>query len=824
LITELVPSMFHRRLLLLAGAFTLGAAVLAARVVWLGAVKHEELTERADSKLVSRHWTPTVRGRIFDRKGRILAADRASYDLVLPFPVINELWASDRANSQAPRVYRNIGPGWAAMDPAQRAQALAELTDVYRKHQQAAWQQLASLLGTSTDDLADRRREIIDRVNRRYRAVVDRRRDAELKARGPDADPLDESGLRAMERRVGEPIWEQGATHPIATRLADAIALELDRFAGAEVELVVHEAPGHDPVTDRVEAIPGLRVINSGDRQYPLETIAVDIDQNHLPSPLRRDEKRAIEVDGVGVHVLGWMREGVQDEDVARRTALLAASPQESARVMNAQGRDRGFYDPTVLERVGASGVEQSMETTLRGLRGERIRQLDTGVSNEVAAVSGRDVTLTIDAQLQARVQAVMSPGSAGVGLGEVQPWNMTKPTMSDGSPNPAHRPIGTELHGAAVVLDIDSGEVLAMVSTPSFLRSQLWAEGSTVFDMTAGGAFLNRAIARPYPPGSVAKALVLNGAAKRGVYSVTDTIECNGHFYPNKPNELRCWIFKMTQYSGAQTHMTQFGRAIRGSEGLMVSCNIFFFTLGQRLGVDGIQSTFTDFGVGKGWDLGIGWEFPGVIGRPARLGELTIQDAIQMGIGQGPIAWTPMHAANSYATLARMGVEVPPSIIMGRAKGDPRRIGLVPEAAAEALDGLGLAVNAELGSGHYISVDGQKEPTFNHDPSRIWIWGKTGTAAGSDTSDPDGKAGPLPPETVVGDHSWYVVLVGSAAERRPRYVVSVMMEYAGSGGKVSGPICNQIIHALIAEGYLPGEGGPAGEAHPGLANPETPG
>jgi cell division protein FtsI/penicillin-binding protein 2 len=160
----------------------------------------------------------------------------------------------------------------------------------------------------------------------------------------------------------------------------------------------------------------------------------------------------------------------------------------------------------------------------------------------------------------------------------------------------------------------------------------------------------------------------------------------------------------------------------------------------------------------------------------------------------------------------------------MGRAKGEPRRIGLVPEAAAEALDGLGLAVNAELGSGHYISVDGQKEPTFNHDPSRIWIWGKTGTAAGSDTSDPDGKAGPLPPETVVGDHSWYVVLVGSAAERRPRYVVSVMMEYAGSGGKVSGPICNQIIHALIAEGYLPGEGGPAGEAHPGLANPETPG
>jgi cell division protein FtsI/penicillin-binding protein 2 len=53
------------------------------------------------------------------------------------------------------------------------------------------------------------------------------------------------------------------------------------------------------------------------------------------------------------------------------------------------------------------------------------------------------------------------------------------------------------------------------------------------------------------------------------------------------------------------------------------------------------------------------------------------------------------------------------------------------------------------------------------------------------------------------GDHSWFVVLVGTKAENRPRYAIAVMMEYSGSGGKVSGPIVNQIIHALIAEGYL---------------------
>jgi penicillin-binding protein 2 len=409
-----------------------------------------------------------------------------------------------------------------------------------------------------------------------------------------------------------------------------------------------------------------------------------------------------------------------------------------------------------------------------------------------------------------------------GVGLGEVQRWNQSPATLRgpDGRevPNPAFREIGTPLHGAAVVLDVDSGEILAMVSTPTFLRSQLGVEGSIVFDLAAGGAFLNRAVARPYPPGSVAKALILSGAAKRGVYAVGEAIECNGHLYPNQLNAFRCWIYKMTQFDNPTTHTTQFGRGLRGGEALMVSCNLFFYTLGQRLGVDGVRATYRDFGVGRGWDLGIGWEYPGVVGAAEGGNDAAAQDAVLMGIGQGPVAWTPLHAANAYATLARMGVEVTPTLIAGRTRGEPRRVGLVADAAAEALEGLGLSVNAELGTGHHILIDGTRENTFDHDPTRVWIWGKTGTAAGSDTMDPDGKAGPLPPETVSGDHSWYVILAGSAAERRPRYAVAVMMEYAGSGGKVSGPIGNQIVHALIAEGYLPGEDGPAGEVHPGAA------
>jgi cell division protein FtsI/penicillin-binding protein 2 len=148
--------------------------------------------------------------------------------------------------------------------------------------------------------------------------------------------------------------------------------------------------------------------------------------------------------------------------------------------------------------------------------------------------------------------------------------------------------------------------------------------------------------------------------------------------------------------------------------------------------------------------------------------------------------------------------------------------------AVREAMAGLRLAVGDERGTGHHLTIaDGVKEPHFNL--PGVTIWGKTGTASAPALYAPAGvKSGdvlyresmdPLvlgiqtdnptlrtPQGRRVlrfGDHSWFVVLVGREGEERPRFAVSVMMEYAGSGGKVSGPIVNQILWALRAEGYL---------------------
>jgi cell division protein FtsI/penicillin-binding protein 2 len=116
---------------------------------------------------------------------------------------------------------------------------------------------------------------------------------------------------------------------------------------------------------------------------------------------------------------------------------------------------------------------------------------------------------------------------------------------------------------------------------------------------------------------------------------------------------------------------------------------------------------------------------------------------------------------------------------------------------------------NRQFGTGRAIAYEQlgpERVAIFNH--PGITVWGKTGTATAPPLMfDPDETPegnGPAEPRIVrMGDHSWYVTLVAPEGES-PKYAIAVIAEYAGSGGKVSGPINNEIIRALIEEGYLP--------------------
>ena len=281
------------------------------------------------------------------------------------------------------------------------------------------------------------------------------------------------------------------------------------------------------------------------------------------------------------------------------------------------------------------------------------------------------------------------------------------------------------------------------------------------------------------------------------GVHNLNTTIECGPYLFPDKPGYYRDWIYK--QYG--TTFLARFGRGLYGDEAIGVSSNIYFYTLGMWMGVERLVEWYGKFGVGEAAGLGVGFEYPGSAGPRGRRAYQA--DAILMGIGQGPIDWTPLHAADSYATIARSGLRIVPRIDRD-APIEHRNLRLDSTSVRVSLEGLRYSIEHEWGTGHAIPFEEGRPRELTFDVPGVEVLGKTGTAtAAAIVEDPDGPEGPEAARVLRdGDHAWFVGLVGPEGQPA-RYVVAVLVEYAGSGGRVSGPIAEQVIFALKAEGYL---------------------
>lgn len=739
----LIPTMFHRRLALLFCAAIIGATALCGQLVRLTVVKGDELRAAAESALVRERWTPTVRGRLLDRKGRVLALDRPSFDVAVDYDVISGVWAHRMAEREA---RRENAEAWGVLDAVGRERLIESHRGLYDTQLDAFWREFAQAAELPTDEIEQRKSDILRRVRRIAASVWSRaaeRREDELAEQG-------QADAQVTMAEVARPIREHRQAHTLLRGVDDQTAFRFRRLA---------------------ERMPGLRVIDGGEREYPLETVEVAIDRTTFPGPVRAQEPAIVRVSGVATHVVGWLRDRVYAEDMARRPAI---DPETGE-------LDRGHYQ--LGDRVGHAGAESAFERELRGLRGRTAVRLDTGERSEVEPERGRDVRLTIDAILQARLQAVMDPA---LGLARVQEWHAGSSELA----------LGTPLNAAAVVLDIQTGEILAMASTPTFTREQAREEPEVVFADDPDAPWINKALEKPYPPGSVAKALILASAVTSGAHPLDQPIACTGHFLENRNDVFRCWIYK--RYG--TTHNDTLGHALPGDEALCVSCNIYFYTLGRKLGPERIRQWYEKFGVGSTFGLGLGPEAPGFLGNLDG-GAITNSDAILMGIGQGPVAWTPLHAADAMATLARGGLRITPRVRMDTA-GAATDLRLDPRSVDVALRGLDQSVNASNGTGHSITTAQGREDIFNVPGVRVW--GKTGTATAPPVMiDPDGD-GPRQPRKLETDHSWFVVLAAAEGDA-PRYAIAVIAEHGGSGGRVSGPIANQAVWALAHEGYLPG-------------------
>ncbi len=794
-----IPSMFHRRLLLLSLTAVLVTAALGGQAVRLttGAM-HERQLQAAESALRMTTYIPTVRGRLLDRHGRPLAEDQPGYDVAVDYSVIAGDWAFERGYQRARRyqqrswsdlpadvreaIVRAYGGSdsrarqrqqrqWSELSPHDREALIAVHREPYDRQVATLWQTLSEVSGVSLEEIERRGNAIREQVVR-------------------DASVVTLHNQRRRIEALDEPVsWadahieirEQRQRHSILRDVDEKVVSVVRQFiAEAERERDAWRATGEGDgqASEALRVWTRVELRRPKHRRYPFETMTVRVDRRWLPPPMREGEPLTVTVEGVGLHVLGQVRD-VYREDVEANP--FEWTDEQGRRRVNLSGYREG-------DQVGRSGVERYAESLLRGRRGKRVIQRDTGQESRNEPEPGRDVRLTIDVDLQAQVQGVLSPQ---VGLMAVQPWHESKPVAAGR--------VGEPLEGAAIVLEVESGDVLAAVSVPTMPLALLREQPQRIYRDPLRLPYINRVVARPYLPGSTIKPLMLVSAVAAGAHRLHDPIECRGVLDPDHPEQWRCWVFKR--------YRMQHG-PLGAAASLEVSCNIYYYTLGQRMGLRRTADWYGRFGLGMPTDCGLPEEIGGHLPRSDDA-RFSSRDAINMGIGQGPVDWSPMQAAAAYATLARGGRYVSPSVVADEDRLQPRRVEdlkLTSESIREALDGLHDVVHGSRGTARALRLP-DNPPIF--DVEGVAIDAKSGTADPGDfrwvDKDFDGLVdrGERLGEGYVDDHAWCIALVTPEGATRPTHVVAVVTEFAGSGSQVSGPIVNAIVHAMRDGGWL---------------------
>lgn len=739
--------MYHRRLWFLAACLGVVLMVLLTQAMRLTLVQGASHRAVAMARLHEQRWLPTWRGSILDRKGRVLARDEPRWEVAVSWDAITGQWAEDRAVRAARRAMGT--EAWSMASPERRSEAIEAAREPWDAVLERLWFTIASAADLSVDDMDTRLNDIRSRVQRMAAVVWDtqrRRHEARFgSGDGPDFVP--------------RPIAEQVDVHVVVPDLRERQAVRLESIAAQYDDLVELRYARH--------------------RMHPQDPQVVEVDMRTMPGPLRANRTRAVTIPRVGGVVLGDVRDEVWAEEVARRPF----------RDPDTGEIDRGGYRQSDI--VGTGGIERAWEDTLRGEVGLVIRDRDVGETARDEPVGGADVQLTIDAEVQAKLEAVLRPD---IGLTRVQPWHKN-----------GVLPEGTMLPASVVVLDIATGEIIAMASTPGRGDSEAMTE--------AQAASLQPWLVRPVqiaaPPGSIIKPLILAAAVSEGVIDLEEQIECTGHHFEHQPSIARCWIYR-----------PKYGMATHGSlgpvEALARSCNSWFYELGDRLGLERLSDWLGSMGLGEPLDIGLSppWSAPLEVSgsRPSgatidaleRQGEDTFE-SVMMAIGQGRTTWTPLHAANAYATLARAGRRVPPTLVKGYQPAEhPQGRPLSPRLVEATIAGLEDVIRKPYGTGHHLSLPAGREPIFRTEGVRIAA--KTGTAQAPPWQrDADGDGAISQGERTTGlDHAWVVGLLGDEGGRW-RYAFAVLVEYGGSGGRVAGPIADQIIRVLQDEGYLSG-------------------
>jgi len=412
--------------------------------------------------------------------------------------------------------------------------------------------------------------------------------------------------------------------------------------------------------------------------------------------------------------------------------------------------------------RIGKSGIEKSEDLALRGTAGTAQVEVNAygRVVREIARSEGqpgKDVVLSIDMAMQ----------------------------------DYATKRCATEQSVSCVLLDVVTGDVLALVSSPSYdpmlfstgLTQAVWQDLST----DPRNPLSDKAIGGLYPPGSTFKPVVALAALESGAITPDTQVTCPGYL------ELGDATFHCWQKGGHGT--------LHLHDAIKKSCDVYFYETARRAGIDHIAAMAHRFGFGDPLGLDIPGERAGLIpDRDWKLATTGVSwqqgETLNTGIGQGSVLATPLQVATMIARLAT-GRGVVPHLVRPQgllpAGGDRRlagfpALGINPRALAVVLDGMNAVVNEEGGTAYAARI---REAGFS-------MGGKSGTSQVRHISQYERDHGVRKAEDVPWKERDHALFVGFGPVGSPRYVCAVVVEHggveAGGGSAVAGPIVRDIL------------------------------
>ncbi|UCF43015.1 MAG: hypothetical protein JSV99_10585 [Planctomycetota bacterium] len=648
----------------------------------------------------------TIRGQILDRKGEVLATDEAEFQLCISYRL---------SRFMDERVRRAKFEAAAKQDKAAVAQAnvLDELQSRVDDLEQII--DKCVYFGLERGEIEGRIRTINDRTwnLRSFLGWV---------RSGPDPNILEKHNGQIDSIPESEALADFEKTFPNEDERLLRIA-QVDYIAEMDKSWRLLELKTDaDIFTAQLEFmdIDGVSILPRAHRFYPYGSVAAQ--------------------------TIGWVGPATQKQDLE---------------LFEGDKLSRYLSDEVCGREDGAEYV---CEAVLRGRRGQVVYDIDQELVNRTESRFGKDITLTLDIELQQRIEEYLADCSHNS--------NCQAPM-------------------AAVVIEVPTNDILALVSMPVFDLNYIRQDyGAALRD--ANEPLRNRALNKQYPPGSVVKPLILIAGLESGKISPDEIIGCPAKKAPS--GWPSCWLYNRFSWTGHDDKGPNYARnAVKGS------CNIYFSRLANRIEPSVLQGWLFAFGYGRKTPLTPSAvrqtkqkrdmrQAAGVISTSKPQGPITALEQLPIlvagerryfGIGQGNLRATPLQVANAMTAIARGGRYTVPRLFIEEAN-DTNCESLNLNISAATLDVVRDGMRAVVSEPEGTAYNEFAPAGFAW--QGIEVFGKTGS-------------------TEAPDHAWFAGFAEDGAGRG--IAIAVVVEGGQHGSADAGPLARDIIQFCIDAGYI---------------------